>query len=490
LAVIALMIVYAAYFSYYTILNHHAFHTYAYDLGVFMQSLWTTLHGQGILYAGPLDGSCLGCHFQPVLFLILPLYGLFPRAETLLVLQSVVLALGALPVYWLARDELGARVGVAFAGLYLLYPALHGVNSFDFHPVALAVPMLLFCFYAFRTRRYRWGMVLAVLAMMCKENVPLVVMFLGFYWYWQGRRGDVGGLQWKEFPREREVVYPLCLAVLAFIWFLAAVFVLIPHFNPHGDFMYFGRYQMLFTSIFFDTGGKALYLLYLLAPLAFTSLLHPSMLIALPVLAQNTFSAYSGMYVIIHQYSSLLIPWIFVASVYGVKWLSMVEGRSVRAVLVKTVYVLAASAVIAALAISPSPVGLNRHMPQLTQHHAVLEEAISLIPEEASVFTQNEIFPHVCHRERAYCVLALVRVRIDFFEYNWAPASVEGRPCPWSHEGDYDYILVDSRSGWSVFDQGSDASLQRLWSDYGLYARGDGVYLFKLGYDRDPLVLQ
>jgi len=483
------MTVYAAYFSYYTILNHHTFHTFAYDLGYFMQSLWTTLHGQGILYVAPLDSSCLACHFQPILFLILPLYGLFPRAETLLVLQSVVLALGALPVYWLARDELGARVGVAFAGLYVLYPALHGVNSFDFHPVALAVPMLLFCFYAFTRKRYSWGMVLAVLAMMCKENVPLVVMFMGFYWYWQGRKGDVGGLQWKGFPREREVIYPLCLAVFALIWLLVAVFVLIPHFNPHGDFMYFGRYQMLFHSIIFDTGGKALYLFYLLAPLAFTSLLHPSMLIGLPILAQNLLPIYNYMYAIGKQYPSLLIPWIFIASVYGVRWLSMVGGKSVQTVRAKIVYVLAASAVIAAWAISPSPVALDRHMPRLTQHHAVLEQAISLIPEDASVFTQNDIFPHLCHREHAYCVLN--PVRIDFFQYCWIPVN-EGRLCTWSHDGRYDYVLSDSKSETelSLFERGNDASLQRLRSDYGLYARGDGVYLFKLGYEGDPLVLQ
>jgi uncharacterized membrane protein len=275
--------------------------------------------------------------------------------------------------------------------------------------------------------------------------------------------------------------------VFGLIWFLVAVFVLIPHFNPHGDFMYLGRYQNLLDTVLFDTGGKALYLFYLFAPLAFTSLLHPSMLIGLPILAQNILSAYSVMYVINNQHSSLLIPWIFIACVYGVRWLSMVGGRSAQAVRAKMVYVLAASAVIAALAISPSPVALNRHMPQLTQHHAVLNQAISLIPEDASVFTENDIFPHVCHRQHVYCVLS--PMRIDFFEYWWHPIS-GGRLCAWSHDGEYDYILVDTRIGGSVFDRGSDASLRRLWRDYGLYARGDGVYLFKVGYEGDPLMLQ
>ena len=45
----------------------------------------------------------------------------------LLVAQAVAVALGALPVFWLARKHLGSeRAALGFALAYLLYPAAGG----------------------------------------------------------------------------------------------------------------------------------------------------------------------------------------------------------------------------------------------------------------------------------------------------------------------------------------------------------------------------
>ena len=487
--IIILITSYTAYFSYYTILKHYTFHSTAYDLGVYMQSFWTTIHGYGFFYTSLWEGSLFAPHFQPIVILILPLYAAFPKAETLLILQSLVLALGALPVYWIAKDELGAKAGVVFAGLYLFYPALHGINSFDFHPVALAIPILLFCFYMFKKKHYKRGIILALLAMMCKENVALVVIFMGFYWLWTERRRGTGRLDWKRLLREREAVYPLCLSLLGVIWFLVVIFVLIPYFNPHGGFSYFGRYVMALNDLLFNIVGKASYVGYLLAPLAFTSLLHPAILIGLPIFIQNLLPAYSGMYEITNQHPSLLIPWIFIASIYGVKWLSTVLDENIRTVSRRLLWMLLLFVIVVTWIISPSPIAPNRNMPQLTSHTTTLEQATSLIPQDASVYAQNDIFPHICHRAHAYFTLSILPVRIDFFQYYIFPASVEGRLYRWSHGGSYDYILADSTSQHSIFKWSTDESLERLEREYGIYAQGDGVYLYKYGYEGEPLML-
>ena len=469
------MAVYAAYFSYYTILKHHTYHSFAYDLGFFTQYMWSTLHGHGLFYSSILQSPCFAWHFQPILFLVLPLYALLPQAETLLVLQSLIMPMGALPVYWLARDELGARVGVAFAGLYLLYPALHGVNSFDFHPVALAIPILLFCFYAFKTKRYRWGMVLAVLAMMCKENVALVVIAMGFYWLWTARKRDLRRLDWSGLPRNREIVYPLCLSAIGAIWFVVAVGVLIPHYSLTGVYPWFERYGYtnVLDNVFADAAVKAQYLSHLFSPLAFTSLLNPaSLLIGLPIFAQNLLTGHIDQCRIVFHYSSLLIPWLFVASIYGVKWLSTVQGRTIEAIHKRLLYILLPSTLVAALLISPSPIALDRAMPRVTSHHMVMQEAIGLIPENASVYTQNDRFPHICQRVHAY--VHLPKPGLNLFEY---------------YGGDYDYILADSTSEQCMLHWGSQASLDRLEREYGVYAEGDGVYLYKRGYEGEPLKL-
>ncbi len=487
--IIILITSYTAYFSYYTILKHYTFHSTAYDLGVYMQSFWTTIHGYGFFYTSLWEGSLFAPHFQPIVILILPLYAAFPKAETLLILQSLVLALGALPVYWIAKDKLGAKAGVVFAGLYLFYPALHGINSFDFHPVAFAIPILLFCFYMFEKKHYKRAIVLAVLAMMCKENVALVVILMGFYWLWIERRRSIGHLDWKGLPREREVVYPLCLSLLGLIWFLVAIYILIPYFNPHGGFSYFGRYEMALNDLLFNIVGKASYVGYLLAPLAFTSLLHPAILIGLPIFIQNLLPAYSGMYEITNQHPSLLIPWIFIASIYGVKWLSTVLDENIRTVSRRLLWMLLLFVIVVTWIISPSPIAPNRNMPQLTSHTTTLEQAISLIPKDASVYAQNDVFPHICHRVNAYFTLSVLPVRIDFFQYYIFPASVEGRLYRWSHGGNYDYILADFASNHSMFRWCTDESLERLEREYGIFAQGDWVYLYKRGYEGEPLML-
>jgi len=473
--VVILMTIYATYFSYYTILKHYTFHSFAYDLGIFMQSMWTTLHGHGMLYTSVSQSSNLSWHFMPMLFLILPLYAASPEAETLLVLQSVLLALGALPIYWIARDELGAKIGVAFAGLYLLYPALHGVNTFDFHPVALTIPILLFCFYMFNKKRYKWGIALAVLAMMCKENVPLVITFMGFYWLWRERERETGRFEWRGLPKRREVIYPLCLSLLGVVWFVLAINVIIPHFSLTGQYPYFHRYgyEHALGNLFTNTNIKLQYLFYLFGPLAFTSLLNPpTLLVGLPVFAQNLLTPHIDQCNIAFHYSALLIPWMFIASIYGIKWLSTLHGKSVEAIRTKFLCILLPPALVMALLISPSPIALNQTMPQLTAHDTILEQAISLIPEEASVYTQNDRFPHVSERIHAY--VHLPRAGLNFFEF---------------YNGNYDYILADSTSEQCFLDWGTKESLERLEREYGIYAEGDGVYLYKRGYEGEPLML-
>ena len=90
----------------------------------------------------------------------------------------MVIALGALPVYWLAREATAtgqhrvfpAAFGVAAALAYLLYPPLEAANLTEFHPVALAPTFFLFAFYYLWRRAYwRYGL-FALLAMSCKRR--------------------------------------------------------------------------------------------------------------------------------------------------------------------------------------------------------------------------------------------------------------------------------------------------------------------------------
>ncbi len=112
-------------------------------MGIFVQGVW--LLNQGETPFVTLRGShLLGDHFSVVLYLLAPVYRLFPHPATLLWLQTIALSTGALPVYLLAAQRLGSRWwGALLALVYLMYPPLQYLNLFDVHPESFAVPSLL-----------------------------------------------------------------------------------------------------------------------------------------------------------------------------------------------------------------------------------------------------------------------------------------------------------------------------------------------------------
>src|SRR5262249_38014968 len=80
---------YSAYFSYHTIAWHRAVRS-SHDLGLENNLLWNLIHGR-LFVSSPLAGQT-GAHAGPhplfALFLA-PVYGLAPKPETLLALQSL-----------------------------------------------------------------------------------------------------------------------------------------------------------------------------------------------------------------------------------------------------------------------------------------------------------------------------------------------------------------------------------------------------------------
>src|SRR6185312_1236267 len=171
--------------------------------------------------------SRLAAHFDPILAAFVPLWWIWPNPEMLLVVQAIAVALGALPVFWLARKHLGSdRAGLGFALVYLLYPATEWLTLNEFHPVALACPLLLFAFWYLDEDRLLPFAVLAAVATTTKEEVGLVVAGLGV-WYAIRRRAQAGA-----------VIAGAGLLVSAI-----AIAVVIPHFNAGAESAFYGRYD-------------------------------------------------------------------------------------------------------------------------------------------------------------------------------------------------------------------------------------------------------
>ena len=395
---------YAAGFSAVSVLRHEAFFTGRFDLGNMVQAVWSTAHGDPLRMTD-LHGdqiSRLGAHVDPILVLFAPLWWLWPSPDMLLVVQAVVIALGAVPVFRLAREHLGsARAGLGFALAYLLYPATGWLTLNEFHPVALATPFLLFAFWYLDEDRLLPFALFAIAAAACKEEIPLVVAGFGI-WYALARRRVLAGT---------------AIAAVAGLWAAVAIAVVIPHYNAGAESDFYGRYSEVGGS----AGGivKTLfthplriaeaafsardlhYLLDLVAPLAGLCLLAPLVLVAaLPELAINLLSATTTQTSIHFHYTAGLIPPLVIGAIFGAKRLSR-----------WTSYV-AAAVVLAALAgnYRLGPIPGWRHVPggqtfqataaRVTDHDRIAATALDLIPGDAVVSATNTLGAHLSARRR------------------------------------------------------------------------------------------
>lgn len=478
-------LIYMVLFSASTILNYYTYQSHnSYDLGIYMQSLWTTINGHGLFYTALWEGSRFVTHFEPILFVVLPLYAILPRAETLLVLQTVMLGLGTVPLFLLARARLGSATGLGFVVLYLMNPAVHGVNGSDFHAVALAVPLLLASHYCMSVGRLRAGIGFALVALTCRENVSLVVFLMALYWAWQWRRRDMWTVVNAYTQVERRFLVAVCLALVALIWLVLAVNVIIPHYAGSTVPPTFERYSNALANLEVDPQGRLLYLIQVMGPLGFLSLFAPSALImSLPVFAQNLLSSLPHMYSIAHQNSALLIPWVFIAALNGMAGVVGSVDNDRSGLRFRLLAVLFVATSLFGLLYSNSPISVGRRVPVVNEHHQVVSEAIALLPEDAFVFTQYNLFPHICHRPKAYTTLFTFRV--DFFRYDiFFPQTIVERT-----NGDFDYVLMDTKSPASLSRQLTPTASATLYSEYGLYAKGDGVYLFRRGFEGNAIEL-
>ena len=174
-------------------------------------------HGKG--FRSYLDqGLFLGEHIQVIHLFLLPLYVLWPSQMLLELCDSVILAAGCIPVFWMARRHAGALadVGIWLAAAYLLYFPLQyldiGIELKTFRPNALAVPVLLFALDQLERRRYKTFCGLLLLTLSAQEDYAIVLAPLGV---WIALR------QWQPLDRVvlskvnwRMAIFGTCVAAL------------------------------------------------------------------------------------------------------------------------------------------------------------------------------------------------------------------------------------------------------------------------------------
>jgi uncharacterized membrane protein len=545
LAVVALMAAaFAAFFIVDVARLHAAFGTHAEDLGIMDQALWNATNAHGRFLHQTIcdtigDTNCLGdvprtaIHFEPILLPIALVYTVFPSPLTLVAIQALVVAAGAFPAYWIASRRLGsALAGVAFAALYLAFPALQAAVGADFHAVTLSAAFVLFAFYFMLARQDLGLWVASALAMTTKEEVPLLIVALG--------------LSVAVFQRRWRLGLALAGAAVAYLGLALLVLHLsspVGHSPTADRYAYLGG-SPLKAALFVLTHplyvlrdvllapDRVDYLRKLLAPTGYLALLSPlTLLVALPELLINMLSADPLMRSGAGQYNADIVPVIVVATIESVglvmaagawlgerlpairvDWLppgaltpspSPVRGRGEDAltpdlsaaskgrerasgwVRLPVGRLALAGAVLLALALGVreergrglTPLTAGFHWPQVTAHDQLADRLVAQIPAQASVSAQSDLVPHLSERRFIY----LFPDHADAADYVFL--DVTGNIFPLQNTPDAylarvrgllaggAYHVVAAQDGYLLLRRGADGSIAPAPGDpYGLPA--------------------
>ncbi|WP_226920802.1 DUF2079 domain-containing protein [Georgenia subflava] len=230
-------VVTAALYSVYAVTQWRLLEVPSWDLGIFTQlakaysgldAPVVTIKGEGF--------NLLGDHFHPMLVLLAPFYRLFPSGLTLLVVQAVLLAVSAVPITRVARELVGRGRGTALGVAYALGWGLQGAVAAQFHEIAFAVPLLAFALAAFLRGRWWACTAWAAPLVFVKEDLGLTVAALGLVLLWRGRRRASG-----QAASGRQVRAGAFLAAWGMVWFVLAIWVILPALNPGGTWDYYDR---------------------------------------------------------------------------------------------------------------------------------------------------------------------------------------------------------------------------------------------------------
>ncbi|HEY6496861.1 MAG TPA: DUF2079 domain-containing protein [Trebonia sp.] len=328
----------------------------SYDFGIYTEYVkqLSQLHAPVVDILGP-GFNLLGNHFQPAVGVIAPFFRLFPSPATLLFFQALSAAVSVFPVvtvgFAFTERSTGRLIGLAYGFSW----GLQQMIDFDFHEIALAVPLLAFAVAALVRRRQVAAIAWAVPLVFVKEDqgftVAAIGVLLGASAAFPRLLPPPSGSVRRVLARRRWPAWlggrllrdrgpwgegyvalwgGLFLVAWGLFWSTFAITMIIPHFNPLHEYYFWsdggtvgGGKKFSAGALLGQAGGgwptKAPTIVMLLLPTAFAALGSPVTLLALPSLALRFVSTNSMFWGTAYHYNATVMPILFIAAADGIR---------------------------------------------------------------------------------------------------------------------------------------------------------------------------
>ena len=358
----------------------------SYDLGIYTEYVkqLSQLHAPIVDILAP-GFNLLGNHFQVAVGVIAPFFRLFPSPATLLFFQALFAAVSVFPVAAAATALAGRSAGRLIGFAYGFSWGLQQMIDFDFHEIALAVPLFAFSVSALVRRRpvaaIAWALPLVFVEESQGFTVAAIGLLLGASAAFPsllpppapqsapsplsaqpGRPGWPARLRSRLPARFGGRLLPggawddghvalwggFFLVAWGLFWSTFAITVIIPHFNPDHEYYFWTDGGTIGGGKGFSVGAllgqtasgwptKLQTVVLLLLPTAFAALGSPVVLLALPSLALRFISTDTAFWGTDFHYNATVMPILFIAAADGIRrwrrasalsWPELASGRS------------------------------------------------------------------------------------------------------------------------------------------------------------------
>lgn len=460
-AVIVLIVAYIVWFIYLNLKMYYSYGEPPFDLAVFDQGMWLISHFH-VPFVTIMGRNIFGDHASFVLYLFAPLYRLFPEPQGLLVLQTLLLAGPAIPIYLLARKYIrNTYIATALVATYLFSPLIQQGNLDQFHPEAFQVLFISLAIYAAIESRKVFLVVMVVLCLMVKEDAALFVVPLG---------------AWIAMRRDRRLGVSIIAG--AVLWAMVDNWILIPWIlgtsSFYGGYIPFGGVSGLIGTLFQRPGellsylgsqGRPFYLWQLASTVGLSFIFSPEIaFIAIFVVGENIISNFGYMHQILYQYSMALAPILVLGTLYAIAQQTTVWRRNALTV-VALVSALWTGALWGFAPFSTNQVQTNTLPPNSIGALNYLEKQL---PPNAAVAAWYPLISHIDNRTQVYVWPT------PFYAEDWGRGNDTGARLPVANQVQFLLLPIPLISGENpeVFHKiASDFQLVGSRGGYGLYKK-------------------
>ena len=389
--VFALAMLWFGFFSVQTGLRYAALGADNYDMAVYSQMFYHMAAGEG-----PLT-SCaeffLRSRFEtnpaPILYVLLPLWMLTRSMLPCLILQALALTSGVLPLYLICRSRGMNDVRTLFFSLcYLFFGGLWAGIFYDFHEQSLLVPLLLWMLWCAERKKEICFLFFSLLALAVGPEGILCVFAVAVYTIFSLKCRKSG-------------ITALVLSLLCFV--LTELFLPEVSFFATGDLdeRELGRFLLMDPGYLLKqwfSAGKGEYLILMLLPLAAVPLLKhekAAYILLLPFFTLGFLSpdaADSSVY-----YQHAFAPAALLLYLFAIRFPAVPASFRHRA----AVFCLT----VCLLSFCGTTLSGARNVTLYQNRQAILpeiKEALSVIPDDASVTASSNLTPLLAERDYLY----------------------------------------------------------------------------------------